>query len=237
MDATPQQKLDAEDPRFHAIAVINTGTGSIATTEKFGKKEVNFGLPSAPAIYLDLARGAHLKRRNFDLTTIFVKHPQGIWPENHSPLFDYFGDFMAEVIFSFTALEAFSNEVIPQDFLYSYKKTKNDPPRNLAKPEIERLISLDEKLKKILPSALNVKSFGGSVLWQDYKQLKAIRDRLIHMKSIDRKSSGAEHQTLWGLLLEKQNFVFPDIAANILQHFVSPAPGRRWLTMYKPIKS
>ena len=35
----------------------------------------------------------------------------------------------------------------------------------------------------------------GTKPWQDYKELKGVRDRLVHLKSIDRKASGLENQT------------------------------------------
>jgi len=238
MTTERQQKLlEAEDSRFHAIGPVGTGLGMIATTEKFGRKVVGFGLPSAPALYLNVARGAHLRRAAIDVESVFVAHPppQGTWPEIHSTLFDYFEHFACEVIFSFTALEAFANEVVPSDFVYHFKSEKKAEPIALTKPDIERRVSLDEKLKRVLPEAYKFQSPSGTKVWQEYKVLKEVRDRLVHLKSIDRKSSGPEHQTLWGLMLEKRGVAFPDLAWHGMGHFQSLVKDRRWFKLYVPL--
>jgi hypothetical protein len=220
--------LEAEDWRYHAIGPVgSTGIGSISTTEKFREKIVSFGLPSASALYPSAARNAHMRRAAIDLSSVLVPHLQGTWSEDHSPLFDYFESFASEVIFSFTALEAFANEVIPADFTYQFKSNKKSGTVPLSKAEIERQVSLDEKLKSVLPQAHNIKSPNGTKPWQDYKELKDVRNRLIHLKSIDRKTSGPEHQTLWGLMLKEQNSVFPDMTARKIRHFETLVKDRR----------
>lgn len=238
--ATERQEklLESEDSRFHAIGPVGTGLGMIATTEKFAKKVVGFGLPSAPAMFLNIARQAYFRRAGIDLAEVFVvhPHPQGTWPENHKTLFDYFEHFSCEVIFAFTALEAFANEVIPLEFVYHFKSEKRAEPIALAKPEIERRVSLDEKLRRVIPEALSCPSPSGTKSWQDYKELKSVRNRLIHLKSVDRKASGPEDQTLWGLMLEKQRVVFPDMAARVIGHYQALVKDRRWFRLYVPVK-
>lgn len=227
--------LKAEDWRYHAIGPMGTGLGSMATTEDVNGKMVSFSLPSAPALYLNLARSAHLRRAAIDLPSVFTITPHGVYPDDHGPLFDYFENFALEIIFSFTALEAFANEVVPPDFIYQYKKDKKSEAVALCKADIERQISLDEKLKIVLPMAHNIKSPNGTKQWQDYKKLKYVRNRLIHLKSIDRKSSGPEHQTLWGLMLEDQKYIYPDMTARIIGHFDVLVKSRRWFSLYVPI--
>lgn len=238
MTTERQQKLLAsEDPRFHAIGPVGTGLGMIATTERIGKKNLSFGLPSAPALFLNIARESHMKRADIDLASIFIAHPdpQGTWPENHKALFNYFENFSSEVIFSFTALEAFANEVIPAEFTYQFKSEKKVEPVTLVKAEIERRVSLDEKLKHVIPEAHTCPSPNGTKIWQDYKELKGVRDRLIHLKSVDRKASGPEDQTLWGLMLEHQKTAFPDLTARVIGHYKTLVKDRRWFSLYVPV--
>jgi hypothetical protein len=227
-----QNLLEAEDPRFHAIGPAGTGLGMMATVEHFAKREVSFGLPSAPALFLNMARRAHAKRTLTDLSTVFTAHPQGIWPENHKPLFDYFEDFSCEVIFSFTALEAFANEVIPQGFTYQFKSDKKAKPVILDKSEIERRVSLAEKLNRVIPEACSCPSPKGAKSWQAFKELKSVRDRLIHLKSIDRKASGPENQTVWGLMLDKQSVVFAELTVRVIGHYQTLVKDRRWFNLF-----
>lgn len=238
MTTERQQKLlEAEDSRFHVIGPVGTGLGMMATTERIGRKRITFGLPSAPALFLNIARESHLKRVAIDLESVFIAHPppQGTWPQNHQPLFNYFELFSSEVIFSFTALEAFANEVIPQEFTYQFKSNKKAEPVALARAEIERRVSLDEKLTRVIPEAHKCPSPNGTKTWQDYKALKSVRDRLVHLKSIDRKASGPEDQTLWGLMLDHQKSAFPDFAARVIGHYKALVKDRRWFNLYVPI--
>jgi hypothetical protein len=92
-------------------------------------------------------------------------------------------------------------------------------------------VQLDEKLKRVLPQAHNIKSPSGTKAWQDFKELKGLRDRLVHMKSIDRKASGPEHQTIWGLLLEKQPVAFPEVAYRLIACFEPLVRDRRWFLL------
>ena len=227
---TPRQAdlLENEDWRFHMIDAVGTGLGMLATTEKLSKRHLSFGLPSAPALYLSLARGAHAKRIAIDVDACFLDHPkpQGTWPENHQSLFDFFELFIAEVIFSFTAIEAFANESVPANFSYSWKNAKE--VKQLARADIERFVQLDEKLKRVLPEAHSITSPAGTKVWQGFKELKAIRDRVVHMKSIDRRASGPEHQTIWGLMLEKREQDFPEIAYRLIGSYESLVHARRW---------
>lgn len=227
---TPRQAelLEKEDWRFHAIDAVGTGLGMLATTEELAKRHLSFGLPSAPALYLSLARSAHGNRSAIDVDACFINHPipQGTWPEDHRLLFDFFELFIAEVIFSFTAIEAFANESIPPNFTYSWKNSKE--VKQLARADIERFVQLDEKLKRVLPEAHNVKSPAGTKAWQGFKELKAVRDRVVHMKSIDRRASGAEHQTLWGRMLEKKQHNFAEVAYRLIGSYSALVKGRRW---------
>jgi len=50
--------LEAEDGRFFAIDKFGTGLATIATEERISRINVGFGLPSAPALFLNLAHKA-----------------------------------------------------------------------------------------------------------------------------------------------------------------------------------
>lgn len=237
-DVATERQLDLlnkEDWRFHAIGPGGTGLAIIATTEKPSKlssRVWSFGLPSAPALYLNLARQARDRRMAFDVSASFIEHPhpQGIWPEDHRLVFDFFQEFSAEVLFSYSAIEAFANEVIPTDYLYEWTNSKKEKII-LTKPEVERQISLDEKLKTVIPKAYQLKSPSGTRCWQQYNELKKIRDRLVHLKSLDRKSSGPEQQTIWGLMITQREVDFVNYAYSIIGAFPSLVGNRRWFQL------
>lgn len=230
--------LEKEDWRYHAIGPGGTGLVMLATSEKkskHSKRVHSFALPSAPALYLSLAKEARKRRLAIEIDSSFIIHPkpQGIWPENHSPVFDYFQEFSAEVIFSFTALEAFANELVPADFTYAWTNRKKEK-LSFTGSEIERRVSLDEKLKCVLPQAHNIPSPAGTKPWSEYKELKKIRDRLVHMKSVDRKASGPDDQTIWGLMLWNKKYNYPRVAHSIMGAYPSLVKDRRWHKLAGP---
>jgi hypothetical protein len=130
-DETTSQSQDrllgAEDGRQYAVFQAGTGLGSLATTERIDSGIVNFSLPSAPALLLNLAYKAFVTYRDVEVPTLFDLHPQGRWPDDVKALFDFCEQYAAHVIFAFTALEAFANEVIANQVVknrYSYTTTR-----------------------------------------------------------------------------------------------------------------
>lgn len=180
--------------------------------------------------------------RDVEVLTLFDLHPQqGMWPDDHKPLLDFCEQYAAHVVFAFTALEAFANEVIANEVAengYSYTTAR---ARNKAQPgekvtyrgeAIERSVSLDEKLAQVLPDALNVGSPKGLHIWRDYKNLKRWRDRLIHLKMADRQPRGPEVKSIWGDMLRNPTEPFCDNAHKIMGYFGPKVTNRRWHQKY-----
>lgn len=221
--------LEKEDGRYYAIDKVGTGLGSIATTERLGRNNVSFGLPSGPALHLHLAHSAFLEVKDINPIDLFDAHDQGVWPDNQAPLFDFFEKLISHVVFSFTSIESFANESIPKDFKYSFKKKKTGEEITYGKNDIERWINLDEKLSEVLPSIFSVKTPKGTKVWEKYKKLKETRDRIIHLKSVDQKASGPDDKTIWGILLRAHSIPFCNHAHEIIGHF---KPKKRWYKKY-----
>ncbi|PMM74504.1 hypothetical protein BCT47_02930 [Vibrio splendidus] len=109
-----------------------------------------------------------------------------------------YAEFMFEsVIMAYTAIEAFANEHIPDDFETWEPKKNAIIAERKTKSDIERFDSTSNKLSIILPQVFDSQSPKGTKYWQDFVALKRIRDRIIHMKTEDRRSSGHEVDTLW----------------------------------------
>lgn len=237
-----ERLLAAEDGRHFAVDKVGTGLGMLATTERVGQVNVSFSLPSAPALFLHLAHDAFSAYRDVEIPTLFDLHPQlGIWPDNHTPLLDFCEQFAAHVIFAFTALESFANEIIANEVNakgYSYTTTrgakKGQPGEKVTYrgEAIERNVSLSEKLAQVLPDALDVNSPKGLHLWRDYKSLKDWRDRIIHLKMADRQARGPEIPSIWGDMLRNPKEAFCDNAHKIMGCYGSAVTVRRWYQKY-----
>ena len=224
--------LEKEDGRYYAIDKFNTGLASIATTERLENKIVSFGLPSGPALFLHLAHQAYLKARDIDPLALFDQHAQGIWPDDQKDLFDFLEELISHVVFSFTALEAFANEVIPESFTYTFAVEKSGDKRTYGKDEIERRINLGEKLGVVLPEIFKMPTPKGGAVWEKYKKIKKARDRIIHLKSIDKRPSGPEDETIWGTLLRMHDEPLCDYAHAIIGYFKPAVEKRRYFGKY-----
>ena len=226
--------LEKEDPRFYAIDKFNTGLASISTTEKVGSEILNFGLPSSPGLFLNLALNCKKQVDQINLENCFDKHPapQGTWPEDHKKLFDFFELMVSQIIFSYSAIEAFANIKIPSDFIYRTKRSDKKFIEEYDKEQAERYVSLDGKLDKILPQVFNVKTPCGTKLWENYQHIKKLRDRLIHLKSSDTTSSGPEVKTIWGDLMRNQKTDFPRQVHELIGHYIFKETGHRWFKKF-----
>jgi hypothetical protein len=222
--------LAREDGRYFALDKLGSGVVTIATSERLGRDEVSFGLPSGPALFLHLAHRAFMSVSDTNPRTLFDDHTQGIWPDSQGPLFDYLEACIAHIIFSFSAIEAFANETIPDD--HKHELERDGKMEILAKAEIERRVGLDEKLHTILPAALSMPSPKGTATWERYRVLKKLRDRLVHLKSEDRRKSGPEEETVWGILLRMHGRAWCDDAHTVIGYFEPAVRNRRWFGKY-----
>ena len=143
---------------------------------------------------------------------------------------DYIENVCAAVVFAYSALEAFANESIPETYEYKAQRQDKRCLEIYSKEQVERNVSLDTKLSVILPEILSVKSpKGSSRVWDDFKQLGDLRDRIIHMKSGDRKSSGPDEKTIWSAIFAS---VSPphQVAKEVLHFFLKSKEALpRWL--------
>ena len=151
------------------------------------KKNIVVPVPNATAIFLNASARSYNEakklRKNSNIDSSIKKQVQF---ESDSASFDYIERMIESVIMAFTALEAFANEMIPDDFEYHVHKKSKTILEIYNKAKIERNISLDEKLSTILPEVFGIESPKGSnKAWENFKSLKKIRDRIIYMKHSD----------------------------------------------------
>lgn len=195
---------------------------------KYGS-EFSVPVPNATAMMLNSSQRAYreaavLRRKN----KIDEKHSQKSAFKSNKEAIDYLELVIESVITAHIALEAFANEIIPEDFTHTRVK-KSGEETLLNKEHIQRHISLCEKISELIPVVLNIASPKGNKDWQSYQKLKRLRDRITHMKSEDRKSAGSDVDSIWRALLYAEA---PHLQAlSIINYFSSglkEKPG--WLT-------
>jgi hypothetical protein len=235
------------DPRMYAAAFLeptpDTAKGSkiatASTTVKIEGKEHLFAVPSHAALCLNLSQKAFEKIKEIELSHAFKDTSYGyVSEEKLSLLYELFEQVISNTVFACTAIEAFCNQVIPDDYVYTKKRQDKKCTETYNKDQIERFINLDEKLSTVLPEVTQCNFRKGSSLWNDYHNLRKIRDRIIHVKSTDLGVKESKEKNIWEELLKRKNIDCSIIAHKIISIFkveVDPsespvASGRnRWI--------
>ena len=184
------------------------------------KKQLTIPLPNATALLLNSAALAFIEARKIRNKSGIDKtlHVEVNFPSDEDA-FDYIEKMIESIVLAFTALEAFVNETIPADYFYARHHRSDVVLEAASKETIERHTSLDEKLTSVLPEVLQCASPKGGRSWHGYRQLKNVRDRIVHMKTDDRRSAGAETDTVWKAIILAPA---PHLAAKaVIDHFVS----------------
>lgn len=252
MEYEEHQNIRKEDSRLLGITtVVGDQVGPAGTIHKDGSAvkliamsnfskttPLTFGLPSISALYLDLAAKLHKESfdgmKEDDFIAKYSADPVRFGVKNESQLFDLLEKRIASVIFSYTSLESFANMEIPKDYIY--RRTRDDKKRleEYDKDQIERYISLKEKLTVILPEIYKIKSPKNKKVWHKYTSLEKTRNRLIHIKSQDVRSANFNEDTLWGLIVKEEFPDYPLYALEIIKYYVaSKKPPFRWVAKFQ----
>lgn len=184
------------------------------------EKLLTVPIPNATASMLNAAVIAYENARRLRLESNIDKTlKKDVSFRSETDALDYIERKIESIVLSFSAIEAFANESIPADFVYARHKSSEILLEAANKETIERHLSIDEKLTSVLPKVLSCKSPKGTHCWQGYKELKGARDRIIHMKTEDRKSSGPKADSVWKAIILSSP---PHLAAKaVIDHFVA----------------
>ncbi len=96
---------------------------------------------------------------------------------------DYIEEIETAIVFAYTAVEAFANISIPEDYLFLSEEKEGVLYKKKA---IERWTSLNEKVSKILPEVYQTSGIKTKTFWSSFKLLEEYRNAIIHQKSVDR---------------------------------------------------
>ncbi|WP_437625988.1 hypothetical protein [Sorangium sp. So ce1151] len=228
------EKMAREDPRVLQIFPAGTGYGLRGAIINDDKRKICFGTPSGAALYISLSQRAWLSSESILEAELFEFNTEArSWgPTRHETLYNMFEERMANIIFAYTAVEAFANESIPNE--YEHKATRSDGrcTEVYSREQIERNLSLDLKLGSILPQVFNVQTPKGTKLWESYLELKQLRDRLVHLKHYDATGRPGlpEPDTVWAQLYENRHYDYSKSAHQIISYFAHAT--RIWVRRY-----
>jgi hypothetical protein len=162
--------------------------GRLTTVYRDKAKQVAFPTPSAAALHLNIAwRSAHravkLKRRLILASGSYSDDlPARIEleiPDAYSSiLFDYFEEMISVAYGCFSAVEAHCNEVIASHVKGRIEIKRGKEKRHMDALQLERELSVDEKLKLVVCQTLGVPPIAGTAKWEHYLNRPGIPRRL-----------------------------------------------------------
>lgn len=138
---------------------------------------------------------------------------------------------MSSAMSSFAAVEAFCNSVIVDRSTKPHRLKRKKLLVDMKPEEVERDVSTDEKLKRIVPKLLGVPTPAGKKVWQDYVALKRLRDSVTHFKRRDqaRHADQSHEPTALQDLLNADPYSFPEAAMAAIGYFYAPDKQPRWM--------
>lgn len=104
---------------------------------------------------------------------------------NSKYTYDFIEQLQMCIVFGYTALEAFSNLSIPEN--YEYKNIQNNKgiTEIYDKDAIERWLPLSTKISEILVDIYETKKIKGLNIWTQYLEFEKLRNEIVHQKSIE----------------------------------------------------
>ena len=190
------------------------------------KKNLQLSLPNASALLLHSALCAEADAATIRISCGIdssIKRVVTFETDTHG--FDYLEKKASSVFLCITALEAFANEMLTDDVTYQ-SKDRNGDSVTLNREEIERRLSLDEKLSVVLPKIFGTAPPKSSSCWAPYIETRRLRDRIIHWKNSDRKASDIDEDNAWSALMLSPRAT--DATIGVIDFFMKvkiPKPG------------
>lgn len=163
--------------------------------QKIDKKKYLIPMPDPTLIYFNNAQTSYRHINEFKENLKEKLKIESLMEESCvEEIYNYFGITSQFVIFLFTSMESFVNQMIPKDF--EYKKISSHKTEIYNAEQIQKHLSFNEKLKKVLPKCTEKNFFFKQTpTTQHIDNLKDFRDEIVHTKK-DTKNSTLFYDSL-----------------------------------------
>lgn len=194
--ATPERykKFDSRSMKPIHITERDGSAGAVVEPLEYIKsdnlkKKVEYIPPNPIALQLSIVDRCIEQAKKINVSQKFREHDEKMILkekvyENSKIIYDQIMLIQEAIVFGYTALETFANLSIPNDYKYSFNNSKGIV-ETYDKEAIERWISLDDKLSKILVEIYGTKNIKTKNLWNEFLIFEGYRHEIIHQKSID----------------------------------------------------
>lgn len=213
-------------------------TANQVSTYQSGGSHHSFATPSASALHLNVSWRA--ARDAVQLRDLVRWKSAAIAPgvtsrtveaAESSQLFDYFEALMVSAIAAYASIEAFCNGAIVDKVNGPMSVKTRRGRAELDAEELERELSTEDKLKRILPGLYGCSTPAGKAVWQQFVQLRDLRDAVTHFKRRDqaRTATKSHEPTVLFQSYQVDPYTLPETAMAVISHFHMPSTLPRWM--------
>lgn len=215
-----------------------TAIVSCTLTRNSRGKLIGFARPRAATLALSVAiNSAHQaaslhKGLEFESTVTPYGSGQDVAHSSTSNLFDYFQHCMVSVTFSYQAIESFCNEIVSEKVTGTFPlapKKQKKKIRHYSAAELQGEVSVERKLRSVLPQLFGVPSPENEQMWTGFSALQRVRNTLIHLKSNDEYKQKVDKESLFFEFFRTEPFQYPHAATCILEYFKDHCQGTEWI--------
>jgi len=199
------------------------------------RRPLTFVSPSPEALALDLARKAAAEADEYRGRVIVRPESSpaagfSISEEDLGLLYDYFEACFVVVTFAYEALEAFANgEIKRANPSAGFEVTRHGQGTTIPPDQMERSLSLDEKLGALLPQLLGVPTPRGRQPWRGFRTIQVERDALLHLKADDASPRDRTKQSIFHRFWSDGVAMHPANALAMIEWFYRQREAPRWL--------
>lgn len=198
---------------------------------------LGFVTPSTSALALSAAiRAAETAdelRRSLRYTpTISPSGPvESVTDETISHLYDFFEHAYVAIVFSYQAVEAFSNEEIQRVVTTPQRLVLRGTWEELDADACERRLSTEQKISVLLPGLLGIARPTKTKWWPDFNGLGRLRDATIHLKARHAypRADPPEASFFHELLAVDSVGTYPKIGISAIEHLHEGRDRPAWL--------
>lgn len=159
------------------------------------KSILSFFAPNNVGILLSIANKSLMKAKDIYNSNIDFNKYNHMEAANNDTLndllnktaivYEFIEAIQTSIVFGYTAIEAFTNLSIDEDYQYKNSVDSKGIVEIYDKKAIERWLSLGVKISNILVDVYECESIKQNKIWNKFKKFEECRNQIIHQKSID----------------------------------------------------
>jgi len=168
----------------------NSGGDFYIHGEKGKSAPIKIPTPNIPSLYLNISdnalKNAKEINENILLPSITLNHDSNSFEYKekyyYKHIFDMYENLFVSIVFNYAAVESITNNLIPNSCSVRWNTKTGES--TVGKDWIEKNVTLEDKIKKVIPKIYNLKiKFGKLNFWKNFKLLEHHRNEIIHFKS------------------------------------------------------